>query len=113
MATAKPRSIRTARVFQAIWRTTRASPGAPPPSLILRRVEPGPIGSVVRFGVRAWPGSRQTSGAAAAVPAEKPATTVAHKVVRYALQSRGDMGAALVTTREGLEASLIVGIVLA
>jgi high-affinity iron transporter len=77
-------------------------------------VEPGPMGSVVRFGVRAWPGSRQTSGAAAAAPDEKAATTtVAHKVVRYALQSGGDMGAALVTTREGLEASLIVGIVLA
>jgi high-affinity iron transporter len=77
-------------------------------------VEPGPMGSVVRFGVRAWPGSRQTSGSAAAAPDEKAATTtVAHKVVRYALQSGGDMGAALVTTREGLEASLIVGIVLA
>src|SRR5918995_5396635 len=110
MATAKPRSIRTARVFQAIWRTTRASPGAPPPSLILRTVEPGPIGSVVRFGVRAWPGSRQMSGAAAAVDGSERATNAtatARIIVRCALQSRGDMGAALVTTREGLEASLI------
>src|SRR3954447_22399300 len=36
----------------------------PPPSLILRTLEPGPIGSVWRptDGSVPWPGSRQTSG---------------------------------------------------
>src|SRR5437867_301519 len=46
--------------------TTFASPGAPPPSLILYTVEPGPIGSVERSGVASWPGSMQMSGVAAA-----------------------------------------------
>src|SRR5829696_5485534 len=50
-------------------RLTCASPGAPPPSLILRRLEPGPIGSVARFARRSWPGStriRVQAGAGAA-----------------------------------------------
>src|SRR3954469_14312160 len=33
------------------------TPLVPPPSLILRRDEPGPIGSVARFARASWPGS--------------------------------------------------------
>src|SRR5436190_21573738 len=104
-------------------------------------LEPGPMGSVERFGVEACPGSMQMRGGVEAgvgerntAAAEKRpamnivavsltgspgATYAAAALVRLALQSgrtpeRGrTVGAAFVTTREGLEASLIVGIVLA
>ena len=67
IATRRSRFRRTARSFKPICRTTAASPEAPPPSLIFRYVEPGPIGSVSRFAPFAeWPGSMQTSGAGGA-----------------------------------------------
>jgi beta-lactam-binding protein with PASTA domain len=48
----------------AIASATGDSPGAPPPSLIFRCVEPGPIGSVClpTAGIVPCPGSRQTRG---------------------------------------------------
>ena len=38
-------------------------PVAPPPSLILRVLDPGPIGSVSRFACSSWPGSMTTTAA--------------------------------------------------
>src|SRR5438045_3235606 len=48
IATRSPSRRRRARVLSAIARATGASPGAPPPSLILGVAEPGPMGSVGR-----------------------------------------------------------------
>src|SRR5919197_4659081 len=64
IATRKPSRRSSARIFSPIASATAASPRAPPPSLILRTDEPGPIGSVWRpiAGGVPWPGSRQMSG---------------------------------------------------
>ena len=53
IATRKPRSRSALRVRFEIASTTEASPAVPPPSLIFRMDEPGPIRSVERFGRRA------------------------------------------------------------
>ena len=42
------------------------TPRVPPPSLILRVLEPGPIGSVSEFPRWSWPASITTTGARAA-----------------------------------------------
>jgi hypothetical protein len=44
-------------------------PRVPPPSLIFRVAEPGPIGSVAVFRERSWPGSTTTVGGGAAASA--------------------------------------------
>src|SRR4051812_11140252 len=79
-------------------RLTRASPGAPPPSLILRRREPGPIGSVAKFARRSWPGSTtiRVHGAEGAGAARKAAVpSAARSTFRaYRLRADADPGSA-------------------
>ena len=74
IATRKPRAASARRVRLAIWSVTSASPAVPPGSLTFIVSEPGPIGSLPRFALLACPGSRQTSGAAAAGTAEQANT---------------------------------------
>ena len=55
------RSRSATRRFSSASLSPDTTPWVPPPSLILRVADPGPIGSVAGLARRSWPGSRTTT----------------------------------------------------
>jgi hypothetical protein len=89
ITTRRPARSSSARSFSETASTTCGSPAVPPPSLIFRSAEPGPIGSVPGFARRSCPGSTTTTGRAAdradaAVPTASARPSIASAATRRA-----------------------------
>src|SRR5436190_7394734 len=116
MMTCRPSARSSVRRRFAMRRTTAASdwpvttPWVPPPSLIFMTDDPGPIGSVARFGYRLWPGSSTIvtcadAAGAAAASAAAAATTAARP---HDLRAQATLGG-LERVPDGLAAVLALG----
>src|SRR3954454_4778511 len=87
--------MRRLRTASGVCVTT---PRVPPPSLILRRDEPGPIGSVARFARASWPGSIAIRVHFAGAP--PPAASASALAVAANVESIDEEGAVVHDHRE-------------